>query len=672
MMSLIALHRPIVVSRRSVRAQWRWAAAAGVVMGVWLSMMLYIDTLNVPFFQDDVAHIRWLAGLDSPLEPFITAAGLPAYRPLGEMLLKVWYLLLGQHNATWLRFLNISMHSLNVALVAGLAWRLDRSRQRAVTAAIAALLFATLPFAYQAIPWVNVFFYPLNNLLQLLMLLFYWSGRVRGSGRLLAVGLFFAFLSPFEIEYGLVNGGLLLGAEIALWLQGRQRRIWLGGPLIALALNLVFLVMWLVVPKNAYAFGPPTAERVGQIFIYLLQGLIYPVAPLALPLMENTRLNDLGAIALVALPALLGLIWLLAGARRRALLVLSLLWFWLLQLPGLITLPFDYYINSPRLLYPTGPAVAWLWGAGLAAVALRAGRVRRLRLVGVTVALMAVLAMSVAFVRVRLDHYQIVTPSVTDLATAAAQAPPGERLLVVNMPAWIAPPQRTFALGNNGIQWIPFYVGIEDVIFAANDRDQPATAVQFPSLRQPQPYAYGMHGLAVDWEGLRRELLLADQVYLTRYQPERINLLPAGHVDQQAWLDDAYLSQALFGGQVDVGLQRVETDSATIDLTLHWRMRQALPQDVTVFVHLYGPDGSLIDQHDGYPLRGLAPFWLWEESRLLVDRRRLTWPVDAPAGQYSIGIGLYHRASGLRLAAVGPDGLALPDDILLAAIVERP
>jgi hypothetical protein len=92
------------------------------------------------------------------------------------------------------------MHSLNIALVGALTWRLDTGRWRYVTAGVAATLFGVLPFAYQAIPWINVFFYPLNNLLQLLMVLVYWEARVRRSNRLIVVALFLCALSPFEIE----------------------------------------------------------------------------------------------------------------------------------------------------------------------------------------------------------------------------------------------------------------------------------------------------------------------------------------------------------------------------------------------------------------------------------------------------------------------------------------
>lgn len=669
MLDWLNFRRPQVHSDTRPEASRR-PLLTGVILGVWLGYALYANSLSLPFFEDDFAHIRWLSALSSPFEPFITATGLPAYRPLGEMLLKVWYLLLGRHDPAWLRFLNIAMHSLNTALVAALAMRLDRGRGRYLTAGIAAVLFGALPFAYQAIPWINVFFYPLNNLLQLLMVLFYWQGRVRDSNRLLVVAFILCFISPFEIEYGLVNGGLLLAVEAALLLQGRQRAIWLGGPLIGLALNLVFLGIWMVVPKNAYAFGPPSLERLMQISIYLLQGLVYPIAPLALPLMRNTPLSDLAAIALIGIPVLLlAAVW-LVRKKKQPLLVVSLIWFGAISFPGLVTLTFDYFINSPRLLYPVGPALAWLW-AGLFSAILVGRRRRAFRLALAGLALLVIVGMSVDFIRIRMAHYHIIESSVHQLGAIAKAAGPDNETLVVNIPSWLTPPQRTFALGNNGVQFLPFYVSIEDVPFAANDEDHPTRAFQFHNLRQSQPYYYGLHGDRVDYDGLRQGLVEVGDVYLTRYSPESIDLTLAGRARGVQWPEGAP-RQASFGESVDLALAEYDAAGDSLILDLNWRLRRPVEEDLTVFVHLVGPDGALVGQADGYPLLGLAPFWLWDQGQTLRDRRALDWPADAPAGTYRVFAGVYNAADGERLPAVDEGERPLPDDAVLLLELERP
>ena len=668
MLPQIAFRRPPQIISPALPPAGRLPLVVGVIIALWLTFYLYANTLSLPFYQDDFGHIRWLSGFDSPFRPFVTAVGVPAYRPLGEMLLKIWYLLLGQHDAAWLRFLNITMHCLNIALTAALAFRLDRSPRRYWTAGLAAVLFAALPFSYQAVPWINVFFYPLNNLLQLFMLLFYWEGRKSGRPRLLILAFLCCFLSPFEIEYGLVNGGLLLALEIAFRLQDRQKAIWLGGPLLGLAMNLVFLAIWLVVPKSAYEFGPPTLERLYQITFYLLQGLAYPAAPLALPLMTQTGISDLTAVALISIPALIIAALILARCRQWAILAVSPLIFLFLHLPGWLTLTFNYFINGPRLHYPPGPALAWLWAGVFVGLAGVSGRFRRTRAAIAAIIVLLVVSQNINFVRVLLNHYHIVGDTVPQLGVIAREIPVDRPLLVVNMPSWVTPPERTYALGNNGVQYIPFYISIDDTIYAENDRDHPVAAVQFHNVRTPQPYFYGMLGPTLEWEGLYAEATTADTVYLADYAPEAVTLQLAGRTQGITLSPNTFQFQD--GIALELADSTLEGDDLHIDL--NWQLSQAVNDNLTVFVHLYRPDGTLLTQADGYPLRGLLPFWLWEPGRAMQDRRVLTFPSDVPAGTYQVGVGVYDQASAVRQPVTDKDGTPLPDDVAILLAFEWP
>jgi hypothetical protein len=276
----------------------------------------------------------------------------------------------------------------------------------------------------------------------------------------------------------------------------------------------------------------------------------------------------------------------------------------------------------------------------------------------VDAAVLVIVLMNLNFVRIRTDHYHIAEDTVEQLAAAARGTPAGEPLLVVNMVSWLTPPQRTFALGNNGIQWLPFYVGIEDVAYAVDEVDYPIEALQFHNVRQPQPYFYGMRGPVADWDQLKEALPAAGSVYLTQYEPDDIALVPAGRVLSEP----ADQPAAVFERGVALALASHEVEGDQLRLSLAWRLPEAIPDDWTVFVHLYGPDGQLVDQDDGYPLRGLAPFWLWDAGRGLLDRRTLVWPAGAQPGSYRVGVGLYDPASGQRVPAVDPAGAPLPDD----------
>ena len=476
------------------------------------------------------------------------------------------------------------------------------------------------------------------------------------------------FLAPAEIEWGLMSGALLLGIELVWWAQRRQARLWLIGPAVGLAINVVFFAIWQIVPKFDYSSGMHiNLEAILQMSTYHLQGLIYPSAPLAVPLVGQFGLNDLNAVRLVGAATLIVVLGLLIRRGRAILALAALGWFGLLIFPTLVTVDFDYVINSPRLLYPAAPGIVLLWAAWIAEV-VSAGRWRRTRLASVAAAGGLVLAQNVAFVQMENRLYHLAEQPVHALAAAARMAPGDEALLFINLPSWLAPQWRDYALGNHGVQFITGYASINDVIFAYNGVDRVSRAVSFTNLVNNTPYWLGLFGPKLDWDGLVRQMSQSGQVYLTIYQDERIRLLPAGRVTAVEFGDRI----AQLGSDLELGSAYVSDDGWSVEVELTWRMLRPVERDLAVFAHLYAPDGRLVAQADGDPLLGLAPFWLWQPNRVIQDRRGLTWPADAAAGTYRIGVGVYDRGSGRRLAAAGPDGARLPDDTLIVATLARP
>ena len=657
---------PLLAPAPAPRAA-RWPLYAGIALACGLALALYLNTLSLPFFQDDVIHIRWLS-THSILDPFLTAENLPTYRPLGESLMKMWWTVLGRHDPAILRTQNILMHALNAVLVALLALRIDHTDRRYIMAGIAAVLFAAFPFAYQAVIWVNVFFYPLGTLLLLLTALCYTQARTTGAIHWLVLTWLLCFLAPAEIEWGLMSGVIVLGLELVWWLQRRQSRPWWIGPAVGLAINIVFFIIWQSVPKFDYSSGMKiNLEGMLQMSTYYLQGLIYPSAPLAAPLVGQLGLNDLSAVLLVALITLVVVLGVLIRRRRSILALAGLGWFGLLVAPTLVTVDFDYVINSPRLLYPAAVGSVMLWAAWIAE-GVSAGRGQRIRVAMLAAVFGLVLAQNVAFVQIANRLYHLAEEPVHELARVAQTTPGAEPLLFVNLPSWLSPHWRDYAIGNHGIQFITGFANINDVIFAYNGVDRLSRAVSFANLMQTTPYWLGLFGPKLDWDGLVRELTSAGDVYLTTYEETRIRLQPAGRVTSVAFGERA----AQIGAALELGAATVENGSRSIDLVLNWRIAQRIDQDLAVFVHLYAPDGRLAAQADGDPLLGLAPFWLWPVGQTLRDQRSLTWPVDAAAGTYRIGVGVYDRGSGQRLAAIGPDGSRLPDDTVIVATVDQP
>ncbi len=659
---------PPTLKPASCEAAPRWPLFLGLALALVLTFVLYLNTLSLPFFQDDVIHARWLS-TRSVIDPWLTAENLPTYRPLGESLLKVWFVILGGYVPAVLRLQNILMHVLNAALVALLALRLDHTKHRYMTAGIAATLFAAFPLAYQAVIWINVFFYPLGTLLLLLAALSYWRARTRGSIGWLLLTWLLCFLAPAEIEWGLMSGAILFGLEMLWWLEKRSKRPWLVGPIVGLAVNVIFFVIWQIVPKFDYARGmkPFDVEGLLQKSTYFLQGLIYPTAPLATPLMGQFDLNDLNAVRLIAVITLVPMSALLIRRKRTLMTLAGLAWFTLLILPSLLTTDFDYVINSPRLLYPAIVGSVIIWGA-FAAEVMAAGRGQLPRVAITLIAIALVLWQNVTFVQVETRLYHLVEEPVHELAAAARWFPKGDPLLFVNLPSWLSPVEHAYALGNHGVQFITGYAGINDVIFAYNGRDRFSRAVSFTSLSSEVPYYFGLYGPKLDWDGLIDRLKQSGEVYFTRYEPDRIRLLPAGRMTKV----DLGEVTARLGTQMELGTTQVDSNAQTIEVTLNWHITQTPVQDLSVFVHIYAPDGHLVTQSDGYPLLGLSPFGNWDAGQTLQDRHTLDWPKDAPAGPYRVGVGVYDRGSGPRLETTDANGVRLPDDAVIIATINRP
>jgi hypothetical protein len=97
-----------------------------------------------------------------------------------------------------------------------------------------------------------------------------------------------------------------------------------------------------------------------------------------------------------------------------------------------------------------------------------------------------------------------------------------------------------------------------------------------------------------------------------------------------------------------------------VPLTLFWRARKLVPENLKVFAHLLNAKGELVAQRDSEPVGGLRPTSGWEVGEAIEDRLGVLLPNELPGGDYRIVVGLYDPATGDRLpvmveAAVSPD-----------------
>ena len=78
-----------------------------------------------------------------------------------------------------------------------------------------------------------------------------------------------------------------------------------------------------------------------------------------------------------------------------------------------------------------------------------------------------------------------------------------------------------------------------------------------------------------------------------------------------------------------------------LDVTLYWFALRDIGANAKAFVHLLGPDGAVIAQHDGDPVGGYTPTSRWRAGELIADRHRIPLPGGLSSGEYGLKAGMY-------------------------------
>ncbi|HBY93765.1 MAG TPA: hypothetical protein DEP84_07305, partial [Chloroflexi bacterium] len=96
------------------------------------------------------------------------------------------------------------------------------------------------------------------------------------------------------------------------------------------------------------------------------------------------------------------------------------------------------------------------------------------------------------------------------------------------------------------------------------------------------------------------------------------------------------------------------TPGTALEIPVLWQSLRPAGQDLTVFVHLVGTDGTPLVQADRQPTGGFFPTGRWRPGDRVPDTITLTLPSGLPAGEYRLLVGLYDVSTGARLSL--PDG----------------
>jgi hypothetical protein len=101
-----------------------------------------------------------------------------------------------------------------------------------------------------------------------------------------------------------------------------------------------------------------------------------------------------------------------------------------------------------------------------------------------------------------------------------------------------------------------------------------------------------------------------------------------------------------------------------LSLTLYWAAVSSPAQDYTVFVHIVDRTGRLVAQVDRQPLDGRYPTSSWMAGEIISDTYSLDIPSSALPGRYRLVAGMYAWPDLVRLTVVGPDGQAMPENLV--------
>jgi hypothetical protein len=638
--------------------------ASSVILAIGGTWLLYGDSVRLPFLFDDMIHLRWLDWHSLP-SIWATAEGLGYYRPLTMSIWKVSASLLGYNNPALYHSLNLLLHALNSILVSCVAWRAYRRRGRMAFALLASALFLTFPFSYQAVPSSSSLSKPLIATLTLASALLYWESRHRDSRWLLAFSLLAGFLAPFAYESGVMVPVAIIAVELLGYSRKEfQRLSWLPVLYLVMIWFVALPIVILMEPESGASLGLPSLINLSQNGVYFVEGLLFPLTPLATPL---ERVLGLDQYLLLGLLELLGFALLCLSywwTRHVRLLLYALSWFVVGVLPLWLMLDFGYVITSPRLHYLAAVGSALLW-AGIPILLWTNLPARWWAKALAIAAVVGMLTFNTLYVRDKMSLANMLSAPLWQAARAAEREGNSGPLLYLNVPAWIAPKTPTYRVGTEGLTFIPGYVRVQDFVYVTTGAEPEIHTYMFDATKQDLEAYIGYAGTAIDWDTLTAEIRQADAVYLTTYSPEGLRFVEAGALDTVTAQPDEGTAVAQFGEEISLLDYQLERSEDDLVVSLRWFGQELPARDITTFLHLYDSSGQLIAQGDGYPLLGLSPPTRWQATDLVRDVRYLTLPDDFDVRQYSVVVGWYDVTTGQRLTAHDAYGQRAPNDAFL-------
>lgn len=608
-----------------------------------LGLALYGPSLNFGLIWDDPKWYQQGVG-QSVWQLFTSLPSYQFYRPLAIWL--NWQMVSpsGVVNAPLAHAVQILAHVVTVmASVPALrALGLEPNHAR-----LTALLFTLSPFAYQAVAWQAP-----QQPLTLMWILLAVVAAHRYLGRRHIRWLIFSLVA---------YGAALLFQESAVpfvfvffwlaWIRNpvSGQRAW---PLLHLALAIVYLLLWLNVPRASNVTG---AGFQPVVLGYLLQGIVFPIAALTVSLLREAPLIHM--ISLYAGATLLLMLGLWKQTTGRAALF-TLLWISAGLLPIYAGLSWAYVEVGSRLLYPASLGIALLWAGWL--TPLMDSHHRRARLASGAL-LVGLLGLCLFQWSQFQQLYQRGTAHLRRTVDVLS-ASPDQPLLFINYPDRLELYPAPYPLGVWGLTLAPVVQNLADYALAqrgqsASDESRSVFLVGAAD-RAAWPYRVFMRGSDTPPHEVFSAALSAHTVFITDYLPGgALRLRAVGRVKTA---DPSVVSRlAAFNVNADLTETDIQFDEHGLVLRLVWLCRAPFRPGDTIFVHLW-QNGVFAGAADGDSLGGLLPLSAWQPGMNIVDLRPLHFPA-LPPGTYEIRVGLYSQWDNVRYPAFTLEGTLFPD-----------
>jgi len=663
-------------------------AVLGAVAVVAAATLVYLPSLTLPLSFDDAWSVRLVRDY-SALDLFTRTQNFGYYRPLYLAYYRLASLA-GASGPLVLHILCIVTHALNTLLAYALTRVFLRPspNERPIALATAAL-FLCNPLSVQAVALPA----GLNHLIALfflqLALLSYararhytqhtplgskpgeaqWSLIWLGGA---CIASLVAFLAN---EVALCVPGLCLVYEVSRLFRGERigRQSW--PMLVITALALVYAAVYTLIPKGA---SPPFVFTLGgaleRAFI-ASQALAHPLVWLLAPY-EISGLAT-ATLCLAIMGVGVAYAW---PVTRLALVCGALLFAAGVALP-VLRLATGYVENAERVFYVASLGASLIWAALAVTTAARLqswlgrslGSQRGPFLIHASRIACTVLAAGpgVLYVRNTQSFYARASEPVRAVADSGAALQPGETLLALNVPEWVAVPVRRFPLFIEGAILMADYVDGRDLVFSNTGLDRQVAVQRFQLPYQPElAYAFQTFGADVSPGPVARSFGEATRVLNVSYAPDG---------PHTAWLGGATQVrpdqiEARFGSQLALVRHHVLACANGWVVALQWRKTAPgaggdTPKTLSAFAQAFASDGTPLAQKDGAPLAGLLPFADLPGNADIVDRRVLTTTSAAPPS--ALYIGVYDYTNGARLAATDASGKGLDANAFAIPLVER-